>query len=111
MRTIRLLLVIIIGLALIMIAAANMMPVDLHLVHQALGIQGFSLKGVPLAIVIILAVMVGLALGLLLEFLRETKFRVMLNEKRAEIGRLREENAKLAKQAGVDPDELSLLPG
>ena len=109
MRTIRMLLVLVIALALMLVMAANMAPVDLHLVPSVVGIDGLSISNVPLAIVIVLSVIVGLILGFLLEFLREAKFRGMLAEKRAEIGRLRGENAKLAQKAGIDPDELSLL--
>ncbi|MEM1162232.1 MAG: LapA family protein [Pseudomonadota bacterium] len=109
MRTIKLILVIVIALALMLVMAANWAPVDLYLVPKSVGADALSLKDVPLALVIVLAASIGLILGFLIEFLRESKFRSMLNEKRAEIGRLKSENARLAKHAGVDPDELSLM--
>jgi uncharacterized integral membrane protein len=111
MRTIKTALVVVIGLALMLIMAANMEPVDLHLAPKAVGLDGLNIKAVPLALVIVISVLVGIILGLLLEFLREARHRNLLAEKRAEIARLKAENARLSKQAGVDTDELSLLPG
>lgn len=109
MRTLRFALLIILGLAMMLIIAANMAPVDLHLAPKAMGLDGLSLMGVPLALVIVLAAVGGFLVGLLIEYIREAKHRSLLEEKRREINRLRDENAKLAEQLGVDAEEQALL--
>ena len=111
MRTIRYAIAVVIGLAVMLILAANMSPVDLHIVPAALGIPFFSLSGIPLALVIVLALLVGIFFGLLIEFFRESKHRAKLAEKRRELARLRDENERLAQRLGEDPEELSLIPG
>ncbi len=111
MRTIRFALAVVTGLMLMLVIAANMASVDLHLLPQALGMRALSIKNVPLAVVIVGAVFFGVLLGFLFEYLREAKHRGMLAEKRLEIGRLRAENARLAKRGGAESDELSLLAG
>ena len=111
MRTIKTALAVIIGLALMLIMSANMNPVDLHLTPKALGAEGLSIRAVPLALVIVISVLTGIILGLLIEFIREAKHRSLLAEKRAEIARLKAENTRLTKQAGVESDDLTLLAG
>ncbi len=110
MRTIKTALAVVIGLALMLIMAANMAKVELHLLPSALANEGWTLTS-PLSVVIVAAVGAGFVLGLLIEFMREAKHRTRLAEKRAEIARLKAENARLSKQAGVDTDELALLAG
>lgn len=109
MRTIKLILLTIIGLTLMLVIAANMAPVDLHLLPAALGINVFGLSGVPLSMVIVAAVLVGFLIGLLMEFLREGKHRANLARKRREISDLREENARLAARLGEQGDELAVI--
>lgn len=111
MGTIRYALAIVCGLALMLVLAANMAPVDLNILPSALGIPFFSLKGIPLAMVIVMALLVGTLFGLLIEFFREGKHRSKLAEKRRELVRLREENERLARRLGEDAEELSLMPG
>ena len=108
MRTIKTALAILIGLVLMLIMAANWRDVELHLLLPALAAGDWKVT-VPLAMVIVLAVFAGFVLGLFYEYLREHKHRSRLAQNRAEVARLKAENAKLSKQAGVDPDELSLL--
>ena len=108
MRTIKTALAIIIGLAIMLIMAANMDPVTLHMLPPALASGAWDLSA-PLALVIVAAVLAGFVLGLLIEYIREHKHRNRLAEKRAEIARLKAENQRLSKQAGIDTDELSLL--
>ena len=108
MRTLKLFLVVVIVVALILIASANMQNVTLHILPDALGIPFLSQEA-PLFLVIILAVLTGIILGFLIEYARERRHRRNLDQKRREIGRLREENARLAAELGVDPDEAALL--
>lgn len=108
MRTIKLIFLIIIGVALMLIVAANMTRVDLHLVPQALNVQLFSLTNVPLAVVIVLAALFGFVIAMLFEMIRNFGKNRRLEEKRREISRLKEENAKLIARLGVNADDLAL---
>ncbi len=109
MRTIKLIILVIIGLALMLLLAANMAPVDLHLLPAALNVDLFSLTGVPLSMVIVAAVLVGFLIGLLMEFLREGKHRSNLARKRRELNELREENARLAARLEESGNELAVI--
>ena len=55
---------------LIALGVANMAAVDLYLLPAALFGDSFSVKGLPLAVVILAAVLMGILAGLVLEFLR-----------------------------------------
>jgi len=110
MRTIKLVLTLVIALVVMLIIAANMTRVDLHLVPEALGIPFFTLEGIPLALVIVLSVLTGIILGFLIEYARERRHRRSLEQKRREIGKLREENAKLAAKLGPEAEEMELIP-
>lgn len=110
MRTIKSVLLIVIAVAVMLVMAANMAKVELHLLPRALAAQGWTLTA-PLAAVIVVSVLTGILLGLLIEYLREAKHRGRLTEKRSEIARLKAENARLSKQAGIDGDDLPGLAG
>jgi uncharacterized integral membrane protein len=109
MRTLKLIIALVIGLALMLVVAANMQPVDLRLLPEALGIRLGSLDGVPLALVIAAVFLLGFLVGELVEFARERKHRRQLAEKRRELALMRDENLRLAQQAGVRDDELALI--
>ena len=109
MRTIKTVLLICIAVAVMLIMAANMGEVKLNLLPKALSAQDMTLTA-PLAAVIVVAVLTGIVLGLLIEFIREAKHRNRLTQKRAEIAQLKAENARLSKQAGIDADDLPGLP-
>ncbi len=109
MRTLKLVIVFVIGLVLMLVVAANMEPVDLRLLPRALGIDVGSIAGVPLALVIVAAFLLGFLVGELVEFVRERKHRSQLAQKRRELALMRDENVRLAQQAGVKDDELALI--
>lgn len=109
MRTLKLIVAVLLAIALMVIAAANMQPVDLRLLPHQLGLDAASAHDVPLALVIIAALAVGFLVGELVEFTRERKHRAQLAEKRREIGRLREENDRLNRRLGTKNDELALI--
>ena len=109
MRTLKLVISVAVGLALMVIVAANMEPVELRLVPEALGIDFGSLTGVPLALVIVATFLLGFLVGELVEFTRERKYRAQLGEKRRELALMREENERLARQTGAKDDELALI--
>jgi len=109
MRTIKLVILSVIALGLMLLIAANMAPVDLHLLPAALGINLFSMTGVPLSLVIVAAIALGFIIGLLIEYLREGKHRTNLARKRREIAELREENARLAALLEEKGDEIAVI--
>lgn len=109
MRTLKLIIALVLGLALMIVVAANMEPVDLRLFPEALGIDVGSVSGVPLALVIVATFLLGFLVGELVEFTRERKYRALLGEKRRELALAREENLRLAQRAGAKDDELVLI--
>ena len=109
MRTLKLVIAVAVGLALMLVVAANMDPVELRLLPEALGVDVGSLSDVPLALVIVAAFLIGFLVGELVEFTRERKYRAQLGERRRELALLREENERLARQLGAKDDELALI--
>lgn len=109
MRTIKLVIIAVILLMLMLIIAANMGPVDLHLLPGAVGLDRFSLPGIPLSMVIVAAALTGFLVGLLMEYIREGKHRATLARKRSELAELREENARLAARLEEKGDQVALL--
>jgi uncharacterized integral membrane protein len=109
MRTIRLVLIIIIALSLMILAFANMTPVDLRLLPESLMPGLPVLTGIPVAVVIIFALFMGLVLGFLMEFVREAKDRRKLAEKRREVGELRDENSRLVQRLEEHGDEIGAI--
>lgn len=109
MRTLKLVIAVLFGLALMIIVAANLAPVDLHLLPEATGIQWGEVSGVPLALVIVAAFLLGFFVGELVEFSRERKYRAQLGQKRRELVAVREENERLARQVGAKEDDLALI--
>jgi uncharacterized integral membrane protein len=109
MRTLKLVIAVILGLVLMIIVAANMDPVDLHLLPESIGITGDSITGVPLALVILGTFLLGFLVGELVEFTRERKYRAQLGAKRRELAAVRAENERLARKAGVKDDDLALI--
>ncbi len=110
MRTVKLIVLGLLAVMLIALGVANMAAVDLYLLPAALFGDGFSVKGLPLAVVILAAVLMGILAGLVIEFLREHKQRRVAEEKRREIVRLRQEVTRLRAKLGDREDELPRLP-
>jgi uncharacterized integral membrane protein len=110
MRTVKLIVLGLLAVILIAIGVANMAAVDIYLLPAALFGDGFSIKGLPLAVVIMAAVLMGILIGLVIEFLREHKQRRVAEEKRREIVQLRQEVARLRAKLGPQGDELPHIP-
>ncbi len=108
MRTIKIAILSVIGIALIIVGAANMAPVDLYLLPAAAGMDALSLKGVPLAAVIVVSVLVGVVVGQLMEWLRERKYRKSVNEQQREIKALKQRNGEMVAKLGDDAEDLGL---
>jgi uncharacterized integral membrane protein len=110
MRTVKLIVLGLLAVILIALGVANMAAVDLYLLPAALFGDGFSIKGLPLAVVIMAAVLMGILIGLVIEFLREHKQRRVAEEKRREIVQLRQEVARLRAKLAPQGDELPHIP-
>jgi len=110
MRTLKLLLLAILGLGLVVIGVANMAPVDVYLLPAAIDGGANVLRDVPLAAVILVAVVVGVFVGQIMEYMREAKYRRRASERRREVGELRREVGRLAARVGDRDDDLPELP-
>lgn len=110
MRTIKTVLLGLLAVCLVLVGVANMAAVDLYLLPPALAGEGFSLKGVPLAIVILAAGFAGAVIGLILEWFREHKQRAQASEKRREIAELRQEVTQLRARLAEKGEGLSRRP-
>lgn len=110
MRTIKVIALGLLAAVLILVGVANMAPVDLYLLPKALFGEGWGITGVPLAVVILAAVLAGIVIGQILEFFRERKYRRVAEEKRREIIELRREVARLRAELGERADELPRIP-
>ena len=111
MRTLKLIVMALIVLALVLVMTANMAPVSLRLTPEILGLDILILPEVPLAVVIIASVLVGFLWGMLLEYVREGKHRKRLDQTRRELGALREENDQLAAKLGDEAADLLPVRG
>ncbi len=110
MRTVKLIVLGLLAVILITLGVANMAAVELYLLPAALFGDSFSIKGLPLAVVILAAVLTGILAGLVLEFLREHKQRSVAAEKRREIVKLRQEVTRLRTKLGDREDDLPRIP-
>ena len=110
MRTIKAVVLGLLAAVLIILGTANMAPVELHLLPPALFGGRWSLSGVPLAVVILAAVLLGIIVGQIIEFFRERKHRRLAEQKRREIVELRREVARLKSELGDRADELPRIP-
>ena len=94
----------VIGLALVVLGVANVRPVTLSLLPEQVDGGAYSIDGVPLSLVVFLAVVLGVVIGEIFEYFREHKHRRQVRDRGAEIEKLRAENARL-KAKLADPKE------
>lgn len=111
MRTVRYVIAAIILIAVMVLMAANMTPVDLHILPEEFAPGLPVLAAVPVALIIVVALLTGILIGLLMEFARESKHRRRLDQKRREVSDLREQNAKLARKLTQHGDEVVAITG
>ena len=110
MRTVKLIVVGLLAVILIALGVSNMAAVDLYLLPAALFGDSFSVNGLPLAVVMLAAVLLGILAGQVIEFLREQKQRRVAEEERREIVRLRQEVARLRGKLGDRENDLPRIP-
>lgn len=114
MRTLKYLILAIIGLCLIIIGFANRGPVTLTLLPDELvPFAGVSLSvTLPIYMVVFGGIAIGLLIGFILEWIREHKHRAEATSQRREKAVLAKEVQKLKKTSGEDKDEVvALLEG
>jgi len=104
LRLIKLMVIAAIAIVLVAVGVANMAAVDLHLLPQGLGGESLTLRGVPLAVVILVSILVGVVLGEVFEWARESKHRRSARNGAMEVAALRKENAILRRRLGDDDD-------
>jgi lipopolysaccharide assembly protein A len=111
MRTLKLLLLGLILLAIVVLALANRDPVTLHLLPEGMArVMPLSIQ-VPLFAVSLVSIVLGMAIGYLLEWLREHKHRRRASQKTREAAQLNREVEKLRKESGKAGDDVLALLG
>jgi len=111
MRTVKLVLLGLILIALVVLALANRELVTLHLLPEAMArVMPISVQ-LPLFVVCLLSVVVGMVLGYLLEWLREHKHRRQATQKTREAAKLNVEVDRLRRQSGKAEDDVLALLG
>ena len=110
MRTIKLIILGLVAVVLVTLGVANMAPVDLYLLPARLAGTNFVVSSVPLAAVILAAMLFGVVVGEFLEWVRERKHRRTAAERSREIDRLRREVALMKSRFGEMTDELPKIP-
>jgi putative membrane protein len=109
MRTIKLIALTIIMLAIVVLALANRGPVTLNLLPDGLSMVAQRSIDVPLYVVGLVSVLTGMLLGYILEWLREHKHRRRASEKAREADALGREVVRLKKEARPEDDVLALI--
>jgi lipopolysaccharide assembly protein A len=111
MRTLKLIVLGLILLAIVVLAVANRDPVTLHLLPEGLSrLMPISVQ-LPLFMVSLLSIVTGMVIGYLLEYLREHKHRRRASVKAREAAQLNREVDRLRKQTGRPEDEVLALIG
>ena len=111
MRTLKLLLLCLILLAIVVLALANREVVTLHLLPEGLArVMPLSVE-VPLFVVSLVSIGVGMVIGYLLEWLREHKHRRRASQKSREAAQLNREVERLRVQSGRPEDDVLALLG
>ncbi len=99
------------GIVLISVSLANVQPVELKLMPDALAeLLGFNLSAsLPLFLVVLGGVAAGLVIGFLWEWLREHKHRRDATVKKTEVRKLEREVKKLKKKQNEGKDDVLAL--
>ena len=113
MRLIRMIILAVVAIILVTIALANRDPLTLRLLPEELSrLLGFSWDiTLPVFAVLLGAVLGGLALGFIWEWVREHKHRATAAAERKERQRLEQEVKKVAPSPNTGDDVLALLEG
>lgn len=111
MRTLKLLLLGLIVVALVVLSLANRGVVTLHLLPEGMArVMPLSVQ-LPMYVVILIAILIGLFIGYLLEWLREHKHRSHATRKSREAAKLNRDIDRLRKETGKAEDDVLTLLG
>ncbi len=111
MRFLRYLLLALLAVALLTIALANRAPVALRLLPDSIGPFagiGWTIQ-IPLFLVVFGGIVVGVLIGFVWEWLRETKHRSTASRKSREVASLEREVARLREDKPEHKDEVLAL--
>ncbi len=111
MRVIKLIITVILMIGVVLLALANRAPVTVQLLPEQLQ-QFLPFQAeitLPLFFILIGAILVGLLLGYLIEYLRERKYRVATKVTQREKRALEHEVAELKKKTNTEEDEVLAL--
>ena len=113
MRYFRYLVLAIIAICLITVAIANREPLTIYLLPEALsGLAGFSWRvTLPAFVVLLAAVIVGVLIGFVWEWVREHRYRVDAVVEKKERQRLEQELNQDKTKASANDDVLAILDG
>ncbi len=111
MRTVKIVLLAVILIAIVVLALANRELVTLHLLPEGMArVMPVSVQ-LPLFVVILLAMVAGMFIGYLFEWLREHKHRRRAAQKASEASRLSAEVDRLRRRSGKPEDDVLALLG
>ncbi len=111
MRTVKIVVLALILVALVVLALANRDPVTLHLLPADMArVMPLSVQ-VPLFVVALCSVVVGMVIGYLIEWLREHKHRRRAAQKTREVQQLNVEVDRLRRNSGKPEDDVLALLG
>lgn len=111
MRTLKLLLLGLILVAIVVLALANREPVTLYLLPSGMSrVMPLSIV-LPLYAVILISILVGLLVGYLFEWVREHKHRRRASRKAREAAELSRQMERLRRQTGKSDDDVLALLG
>lgn len=114
-RYLRIGFLVLLGVVLLTIASANRGLVTLRLLPEEMAAYAGTdwMIELPLFLVIIAGIVVGLGIGFVWEWFRESKHRAAASQHRREVARLEREVGRLRVDAKVPPEDevLALLEG
>lgn len=111
MRFIKILFLVLVAICAVILAVANRGPVTLHLWPDGMILPEAvaawpSQVTLPIYAAALIAVFVGILVGVVMELLRESGHRRRERQFEREAARLQRENKRLAKKAGEDEDDI-----
>lgn len=111
LRLIKMIILAILAIGLVVIALANRGPMTIRLLPEELArLLGIEWQiSLPIFIVIIGAVLAGVVMGFIWEYLRETRHRTTARIERRERERLEQEVRKVAPPSETGDDVLAIL--
>ncbi|WP_424928023.1 LapA family protein [Amaricoccus tamworthensis] len=112
MRTVKIIILAVILLAIVVLSVANRELVTLNMLPSALDhlMPGMRFE-VPLFVVILCSIVIGLVIGYLFEYLREYKHRRLASQKIREADNLKREMEGLRREVNKPKDDVLAILG